>query len=64
MCVWQENFTKALGGFCCCSFFYGGGSVMFDSLLNVSSVVCGIFVFGPSFVTQYIMSVLVLQLSR
>ena len=40
-----------------------GGSVVVDSLFLVAPIVCGCSVFGPYFVMQYLVSILVLQSS-
>ena len=44
--------------------FLGSGSVVDNSLLIVTTVACGFFVFGICFVMLYLVSFLFLQLSR
>ena len=41
----------------CCPFL-SGGSVVVDPLFIFTSIVCGASVFGPCFVMQYVMSLL------
>ena len=57
----SHRFTCSCG-FGCCP-FQGCGPVVVGSLFIVAPTVCGIFVFDPCFVVQYLVSVLVLQSS-
>ena len=41
-------------GFSCSLFYKGGCSVVIDSLFIVAPIACGVSVFGPCFVMQYI----------
>ena len=57
-----HSHTRAAGGFGCCM-FCGGVSVV-DSLFIVAFIIYRGFVFGPCSAMQYLVSFLVLQLSR
>ena len=53
----------APGGLSCCP-FYDCCCVVVDSLFIFSTIVCMVIVFSPSFVVQYLESILVMQASR
>ena len=61
--VWyQLDAFKPPSGLSCCPFKRCGSVV--DSLFIVALIVCGSSLFGPCFVMQYLVSLLVLQLGQ